>query len=151
MRIAVRLCWCAGGLILIGLILGCGRFRPIQNAQVAQDAEAAEPDLDDLETIAEAYKDFVEEHSSGPKDQAALFEYLEEETTAQEALKTGQIVFHYGITRERVPRGIAATVVAYEAKVPQEGGRVIMGDGEIRTVTAQEFKELPQPTPAKGN
>jgi hypothetical protein len=151
MRIAVRLCWLAGGLVLIGLILGCGRFRAAPNALVPQDVDAAEPDLDDLETIAEAYKEFVEDHSAGPKNQQELFEYLDEEPTAQEALTTGKIVFHYGITRERVPQGIAATVIAYEAKAPTEGGRVVMGNGEIRTVTVQEFKELPQPTPAKAN
>jgi hypothetical protein len=151
MRHSVTIRWFAVGLALVGVSAGCGKFLPARQARVAEVAEEAEPDLDDLETIAEAYKDFVEEHSEGPKDQQELFEYLEEEPTAQEALTTGRIVFHYGVTRERVPRGIAATVVAYEAKVPQEGGRVVMGDGEIRTVTAQEFKELPQPTPAKVN
>ncbi len=149
MRCSGRLCWLAGGLALLGLILGCGKFLPTPNAQVVQGAEADEPDLDDLETIAEAFKDFYDEHNKGPKDQKEFFEYLKEEPTAQEALTTGRVVVHYGVTDERAPQGLADTVVAYEAKAPTEGGRVVMGDGEIQSVTAQEFKELPQPIPAK--
>ena len=40
--------------------------------------------------------------------------------------------------------GSSNTVLGYEKDVPEKGGAVAMGDGSVKTMTAEQFKAAPK-------
>ena len=42
------------------------------------------------------------------------------------------------------PAGTAKTILAYEKDVPASGGLVLMAEGSVRSMTADEFKKTPK-------
>ena len=46
--------------------------------------------------------------------------------------------------------GSSGTVLGYEAGAPTAGGMVLMADGAVRRMTAQEFASTPRATPSTG-
>jgi hypothetical protein len=58
-----------------------------------------------------------------------------------------EIVYQWGA---RIDPAGGETVLAYEKKAPSEGGWVLMQDGTVKQITADEFKAAPKaPTAAK--
>jgi Tfp pilus assembly protein PilP len=55
------------------------------------------------------------------------------------ALQQRTIVVAWGTDLSRI-QNPEATVLAYEKQTPSEGGSVLMADGAIKTMTAQEFQ-----------
>jgi hypothetical protein len=79
---------------------------------------------------------------------------------AYEAVRSGKIVLRYGATLpdtgEEPGQTPSDEVLAYEKQVPVNGGKVLMLNRTVRTMTAEEFnaapkagKELPAPPEAK--
>lgn len=81
-----------------------------------------------------------------PPEKFADFQGMElANPTGYQALKTGAVVLCYGATMtEAELEGPAKTgsdeVLAYNSQVPQSGGKVLMLDRTIKTMTAGEFK-----------
>jgi hypothetical protein len=62
-------------------------------------------------------------------------------------LVNNEIVYQWG---GRIDPAGGETVLAYEKKAPSEGGWVLMQDGTVKQITADEFKAAPKaPTAAK--
>src|SRR5262249_31014369 len=64
------------------------------------------------------------------------------------ALKSGEVVLRYGAalssTAEEPGQGPDGEVLAYFADVPRGGGRVLLLNRAVRTMTAEEFKAAPK-------
>jgi hypothetical protein len=61
-----------------------------------------------------------------------------------EAVKNGSVVLRYGAalpdTKEEPPETTSDEVLAYQKQVPGSGGKVLMLDRRVKTMTADEFK-----------
>ncbi len=77
-----------------------------------------------------------------------------------EALTSGKVVLRYGAmltdTRDEPGEGDSDEILAYKKDVPENGGKVLMLNRSVKTVTAEEFKaakkagkEPPAPTNGK--
>jgi hypothetical protein len=65
---------------------------------------------------------------------------------AYTALKSGELVAYWGVDFDPSD---STTVVAYEKAVPEAGGRVLMRDGSLKSMTADEFKAATKPADGK--
>jgi hypothetical protein len=70
-------------------------------------------------------------------------DYVDSMPTALERIKQGDYVVAWGVGRSSAP-GMGNQILAYEKKVPAEGGAVLLRDGTVRQLTAAEFAEAPK-------
>jgi hypothetical protein len=59
------------------------------------------------------------------------------------AVQQGTIVVAWGTDLKKI-QNPEATILAYEKQTPSEGGSVLMADGAIKAMTAQEFQASPR-------
>ena len=70
-------------------------------------------------------------------------DYVDTMPTALDRIKQGEYVVVWGVGRSAAP-GMAAQVLAYEKKVPADGGAVLLRDGTVKQLTAAEFAAAPK-------
>jgi hypothetical protein len=74
--------------------------------------------------------------------------YTESET--YKALKAGELVLIWDVNIGEVgetPAGTKGTILGYEKDAPTKGGLVLMVNGDIVDMTAEEFQAAPKATP----
>jgi hypothetical protein len=124
-------------LLLIVFVAGC------RGQREATSQEAME---NELKQIGLGYHEFQEKHRRAPANAEDLKPFVGGEGPLYRKLADGTYVFQYGIdVRDLSELGFDRTILAYEKKVPTEGGLVLMGDGAPRRMTADEFKGWPRP------
>jgi hypothetical protein len=129
------------GVVLV-LLLACGSVR-----NAADRAKRSNR----LKAVGLAYINYCDDNrGEGPAGPADLQKYVSEFPEVSQALQNGDIVVYWNI---RVPadllqQGTSNTVLAYEKDVPAKGGMVLMADGSVREMTAQEFQTAPKAAPA---
>ena len=95
---------------------------------------------DALEDLARLLKDFDEKKQKPPASLAAIAPVEPVYTAAHLGLVRGDIVYVWGA-------GLAAgsdKVVANEKKAGTEGGWVLLQNGSVKQMTAEEFKAAPK-------
>jgi hypothetical protein len=120
------------------LLLSCGFSKAVRQAAEQQRRQ------NDLMQIGLAYHNYVDTNSKAPTKADDLTPFLFGSAEPVAMLTDGRVVFIYGVTIKDMEKqqGTMNTVIAYESKVPNEGGLVIMGDASVRNVTATEFKGM---------
>jgi hypothetical protein len=120
----------------VGLAAGCGGSGSGPKSVVALDAGGKAA----LEDLGPALKSLAEEGRK-PPGKLAEFDAVEPMVpVAGPAIRSGDIVYLWG-------SGYATgstQVVAYEKKVPAEGGYVLLQDGTVKEMSAAEFKAAPK-------
>jgi hypothetical protein len=124
-------------LLIVGiccLLSGCSS----KNA-VSPDQSGQERVLDEIYSM---YRGYSLAHKKGPatvkdlqQSQAAYYDGFR-------ALQTGQHVVIWGVTLKKHAAGDA--ILAYQKDVPQQGGAVLMTDGDVKHLTAEEFNSTPK-------
>ncbi len=107
---------------------------------------------DDLKFVAEALIRYSDEKDKGPTKLDDLAPYLEKTGKALGQIRSGAIVVIWGVSindLSKKPGRSPAYVIAYEKGAPTSGGLVAMGNGEVKKVTAAEFKGLKLAGPGK--
>jgi hypothetical protein len=128
-----RLAW---GVLLLGVV-GCGR------GGVAPPVET--PPNAPLEEIGTMVKQFTVDKGRPPKNLRELQPYEPGFMIGHRALAMQEVVLAYGVP---VSEGADANVVlAYDKNVPAQGGFVLMQNGSVKKMSADEFKAA---TKAKG-
>lgn len=61
---------------------------------------------------------------------------------AIEALRSGAVVIHWGLDLDE--HG-GTTLVGFEKDAPERGGRVILADGTVAELDAEQIRDLPRP------
>lgn len=87
------------------------------------------------------------EFKQGPRGIGDLAKYEQGFPLGMNALRKGDIVVVWGvkmIVEEGGSQGGTTDVIAYEKKTPTEGGSVLLHDGSVKTMTADEFKAAPK-------
>jgi hypothetical protein len=119
----------------VGLTAGCGGGGS-SGGTVAID-EGGKPALEDL---GAGLKSLAEEGRKPPSKLAELGSFEPMVPVAGPAIRNGNVVYIWGA-------GYAAggtQVVAYEKKVPTDGGYVLLQDGTVKQMTGAEFQSAPK-------
>jgi hypothetical protein len=92
--------------------------------------------------IAQLYFSFRKSKKPLPKSAKDLAPYQNGYPGVEKAVK-GDIIIQWGAGLSNGPDA-ANTVLAYEKAAPEHGGAVLTQDGEVRTMTPEQFKAAPK-------
>lgn len=118
-------------------VIGCGDGST--NPQGARGPSHKEALLD----LAELLKGLSKERGKPPATLAQLERYEPPHPGAVHGVRHKEVEYLWGAG---IATGGAAstTVVAYETKAPAEGGWVLLQDGSVKEMSADEFKAAPK-------
>ena len=127
-----------GSLMILGTLSGCGtseqsptEMKEVYDASVMSD-------------VAEMYRTYIFEYKKPPANAKALDKYRALNGNGLQHIVKDEIIVLWGTPLADTPEATGA-VLAYEKKAPEEGGVVLMQDGNtIRKLTADEFKAAPK-------
>lgn len=131
----------AGLACLIGFT-GCSSSTNSGGAGAPGNADL----LHEVKGLISAYSG---EAKQGPRGVDVLAKYEQGFPLGMNALRKGDIVVVWGV-KMIVEEGSGGTqggttdIIAYEKKVPTEGGSVLLHNGTVKTMTADEFKNAPK-------
>ena len=113
-------------LVTAVLLVGCGK----------SDNDTTDPETAELGQIYEVYTSYEKVNQKPP---SKLSDILKKETEiafpdAVRTLKEGKYVVVFGVEDKD-----SSTVLAYEKNAPKEGGSVLMADGKVKKMSADEF------------
>lgn len=116
------------------LLVGCG--------DAAKNGDATGPTVDQTATdVAEMLKEYTEATKKGPNSVADLTDAPASHPVGHAAVASQQYVV---VWRVPVTPGSGDAVLAYPKDAPTAGGKVVMGDGSVKQMTADEFKTAPK-------
>jgi hypothetical protein len=133
MRMVRIVAWCA---VVAGLIYLSGCAESPQPPPPAEPAQA-------LKELGEVYKYLDYSKFPPPKNAAEFNQYQDAMMNAYQGVQNGDYVVAYGVGWSTAP-GASSQVLAYEKKVPTDGGAVLLRDGTVKQMTAAEFAVLPK-------
>jgi len=132
-----HLAWiCCLGLAAVG----CGgSSRPVTEGDMLDIS---------LNDVGEVYRAFVVMNKRPPKKLGDLTPLEGMSPAGVVALRSGKVVVRFGAnlpdTDAEPGKSHSDEVLAYEKRVPESGGKVLMLDRTTRTMTADEFKAAPK-------
>jgi hypothetical protein len=113
-----------------------------------RQAAQRQQDANEMKMIALDYHGYIEDNKKPPDTRDELVAHLGKIGGANSpvitALTTGKYVFYLGVNVAKLPDS-GNTVLGYEAAVPTSGGQVVMADGSVRQMTADEFAKATKP------
>jgi len=140
-----RTIWGATGLALIGVFAlftaGCSSAAPPPTTDVVESLN--------LRELGELYRSYVLAKKKSPKAMADLREYEAGYPMAMLGLRERQLEVYWGgdlVDAEAIQPGSSPSdkVLAFEAKVPKEGGYVMLANREVKKMTPEEFQAAPK-------
>lgn len=86
------------------------------------------------------------EFGRGPKKAADLAKFENGYPLGYQALQKGEVIVVWGATMagEGDANNAPANVVAYQKKVPDEGGWVLLQNGSVKELSAADFASAPR-------
>src|SRR5262249_1475673 len=97
-----------------------------------------------LNEVAGMLRDYSYTHNRGPAKAADLAQYESLDPFGSRAVKSGDVVVVWGAKMAGEGGGGSGAVIAYEKAVPTDGGSVLLDDGKVKAMTADEFKNAPK-------
>ncbi len=123
-------------LLLLALLLqGCGKKDANDPLTTKVSAELGE--------IFEMYRMATKEKNKPPTGVADFKRWIAGFPLGYQAVDSGKCVVFWG-TNLADASASRSQVLAYETDVPTQGGAVLMNDGQIKIMTAEEFKGTPK-------
>lgn len=123
--------WSALAMVgLLACVAGCGKG----GEQTPPPASGA----DGLKELVTVYDYLAYQKKGPPRKVEDLTEFVDTIPNALPRLQSGEYVLVYGVGLAKSGPG-ANGVLAYEKKVPREGGAVLLRSGEVKQMTAAEF------------
>lgn len=120
---------------LASMIIGCSSS---ENPGVGTGGPTGKQALEDL---AQLLKDFDQQKKKPPAAVAAVAPVEPLYQAAYLGVVRGDIVYTWGAP---IDTKVTTTVIAYEKQTPAEGGYVLLQDGTVKQMTADEFKAAPK-------
>ncbi len=121
--------------LLCVVTLGCGR----PNGPPTPD----EADNGTLLEIGEMYRSYQAVKNRPPANLSELGSMKAVSSNAYEAVRRGDIILRYGATmtdlKEESGPPTSGEILAYQKEVPEKGGKVLMLDRNVKSMTADEF------------
>ncbi len=126
-------------LLLAGLTTGCGNVN-----EAARSVAEVRP----VQDVGDLYRMYMLEHKKPPASPSDFLPYQDASPEAVRAVKDGEVLVVWDVAlTDLSPEGgkdAADEVLAYEKKVPTEGGTVLMKNRTIRQMTADQFQAAPK-------
>jgi hypothetical protein len=146
----LRVLTAVAGVLVVACLLACGAIRQ----GIKKGVEAAKS-VNSLKQIGLLYHTYHNQKGKGP---AGVDELKQVATTADERAAVdeagpgGTLVVIWGasIISPKDGPGSSNIVLGYEKNVPTSGGAVLMLDGTVKSMTAQEFNAATKATAAAG-
>jgi hypothetical protein len=127
-------------LLVAGIASGCGG----DPNKTAEEIALVRP----VQDVGELYRMFMLDRKKPPAGVADFLPLQEAHPDACRAVKDGSVVVVWGVNltdlAQEESKDSHDEVLAYEKKVPDEGGTVLMKDRTIRRMTADEFRAAPK-------
>jgi hypothetical protein len=116
------------------LAVGCKGQPPIDPEIQLQKSELSE--------IHDIYKQYLKNYGRPPKQLSDLDKLpsLKASPGGLQAFQKGQYIVVWGVDIDKE----AGMVLAYEKDAPKQGGVVLLADGSVRKMSAEEFKAAPK-------
>jgi hypothetical protein len=119
------------------LVAGCGLGSVIQEVrQQASDAATWERDRDQLRALGSTWHVFHDQNRRSPADWSEL---LAHDPTLAELKDRGCVITWWGLQLRDAVDGASNTILAYFPDVEKEGGAVLLLDGSVHRMTAEQF------------
>ena len=100
---------------------------------------------DELREVGSMLSLYSGQYQRGPARVADLAGYEAGHPLGYQAVRSGEVVVVWGTTMPgEGDKGGTNAVVAYEKKVPTEGGLVLLHNGKVRSMTADAFRSATQ-------
>jgi hypothetical protein len=117
------------------LAVGCGGNKP---------PTVAEGETGVLSQVGEMYRNYQMVKKKPPEKLAELGSVRSVSGNGYEAVRTGDVILRYGVplpdTKEEPGQSSSDEVLAYQKQVPVSGGKVLLLNRTVKTMTADEFK-----------
>jgi len=78
-----------------------------------------------------------------PRKAEDFADFVDSIPSAYERIKQGEFVVSWGVGRAAAA-DVAKHILVYEKKAPAEGGAVLLRDGTVKMMTAEEFNAAPK-------
>lgn len=124
-------------VLLSFVTIGCGgtENKPVTESDMEQNT---------LNDVAELYRVYTVQFKKPPAKLADFRPLEQMSPLGLAAITSGDVVVRFGATlpntNEGPGKGPADEVLAYQKKVPESGGQVLMLNRTIQAMTAEEFK-----------
>lgn len=93
--------------------------------------------------VYELYREHIHDKKRPPTKLADLELFEAGYPIGYQALRNGQCVAFWGVSLAK-PDEKSDIILAYEKDTPTQGGLVVMKDGTVKKLTAEEFKAAPK-------
>jgi hypothetical protein len=134
---------------VVAVLLGCAGFQKGFQQGLQQAKKAAE-----LAQVGVAYQQYQNVNGNKSPSQAADLQPFLTDPEAMAAVNGGQFVVVWNAdvaAMSKAPAGAAGYVLAYESAAPTSGGLVLMGDQQVKQMSAAQFNAAQKaPTKAPG-
>jgi hypothetical protein len=131
--------WALGVALGAALLAGCsGSAKP--SGADANPTEGSNV----LQDVAGMLRDYA---SATGRNAARLADLAQLESLyphGYQAVKSGEVVVLWGASMAGEEGGGSEKVVAYEKKVPTDGGHVLLENGQVKSMTSVEFAAAPK-------
>ena len=121
-------------------LVGCGSRQPVATPESAT--------LSKLNDVAELYRVYSITNKKPPKSKAEAAKMENAVPSGLTPISTGDIIVLWGgelTDLNEEPTGPKSdTILAYEKDVPAKGGKVLLLDRNIKTMTPEEFAAAPK-------
>ena len=122
---------CCGLTILT--LLGCDAVEQAQNAANRQEM------MNNLRELGLAYHNVHDQNMRGPQNWQEAEKHMSPK--AKEELVAAGYIVHWGVKMVDAQGGTSLFVLAYPPNAAAEGGTVLMLDGAVMQMSAQEFND----------
>jgi hypothetical protein len=129
----------AAALLLAALLAACGCGRGGQRGSAATGPTPQ----DAAEDVARLLKEFAEEQKRAPAGLGEVAHLDAAHPVGYPALARGEYLLYWKVPLSTGPEA-ARTVLAYHKDVPAQGGPVVMLDGTVKQMSADEFRSAPR-------
>jgi hypothetical protein len=130
-------CRLATCLVLAAGLAGC--------AASDKGGDAGGPTASDaLQQVANMIRDYTSANGRPPAKFADLAQFQNLYNVGYKAVESGEVVVVWGAPVAGEGGGGGKGVVAYEKSAGDSGGSVLLQDGTVKKMTAEEFKAAPK-------
>ncbi len=121
------------------LVAGCGLGSVIEEVgQRTSDAAKWERDRDQLRALGSTWHVFHDQHRRSPADWSEL---LAHDPTLAELQDRGCVITWWGLQFREAVDGVSNIILAYFPEVEKKGGAVLLLDGSVYRMTAEQFNK----------
>lgn len=99
--------------------------------------------VNELHEIATVLRIFCGQHNRGPSRPADLAPYEAGAPLGYQAVRSGEIVVVWGAMMPGEGEAGTDAIIAFEKKTSSQGGYVLLNNGTVKEMTANEFSAAP--------